>query len=177
MALNVRDPASKRSMLYRDSLHVTELRGGSLQVSGIQLARNIAPADGDGRFVKNGLEVIPMPSLRFRSHEDVFLYFEVYNLKQDSNGRTCYQVDYTVRKQEGGVGRLIFSGLGRLIGKKTMGNEVTVSYELGGESAQEVIHTALNLSDGTKGDYSLEVCVRDLNSGTQATRQTSFTVQ
>ena len=55
-------------------------------MSGIEIARRIAPTTEEGKFVKHGLEVIPMPSFTFKRDQDVFLYFEVYNLTRDAQG-------------------------------------------------------------------------------------------
>ena len=177
MAVKVRDLKSKRTQVIRDSLRVEGYEGDTLRISGIEIARRIAPTTEEGKFVKQGLEVIPMPSLTFKRNKDVFLYFEVYNLTRDPQGRTHYQVDYTTRKLEGGIGHLVMSGLGRLIGRRKKENEITVSYELRGEATQEIIHTALDLRKGKKGDHTLRVTVTDLNSGIGVSRQTSFVLR
>ena len=177
MAVKVRDLKSKRTQVIRDSLRVEGYEGDTLRISGIEIARRIAPTTEEGKFVKQGLEVIPMPSLTFKRNKDVFLYFEVYNLTRDPQRRTHYQVDYTTRKLEGGIGHLVMSGLGRLIGMRKKEDEITVSYELGGEATQEMIHTALDLRKGKKGDHTLQVTVTDLNSGIGVSRQTSFVLR
>ena len=177
MAVKVRDLKSKRTQVIRDSLRVEGYGGDSLRMSGIEMARRIEPTTEEGKFVKQGLQVIPMPSLTFKRDQDVFLYFEIYNLMRDAQGRTHYQVDYTTRRLEGGIGHLVLSGLGRLIGKRQKEDEVTVSYELGGEATQEVIHTALDLRKGKKGGHTLQVTVTDLNSGIGVSRQTSFVLR
>ncbi len=177
MAVKVRDLKSKRTQVVRDSLRVEGYGGEGLRMSGIEIARRIAPTTEEGKFVKHGLEVIPMPSFTFKRDQDVFLYFEVYNLTRDAQGRTHYQVDYTTRKLEGGIGHLVLSGLGRLIGRRKKEDEITVSYELGGEATQEIIHTALDLRKGKKGDHTLQVTVTDLISGIGVSRQTSFVLR
>ncbi len=177
MAVKVRDLKSKRMQVIRDSLRVEGYEGDTLRMSGIEIARRIEPTTEEGKFVKQGLEVIPMPSLTFKRNKDVFLYFEVYNLTRDAQGRTHYQVDYTTRKLKGGIGNPILSGLGRLIGRRKKEDEITVSYELGGEEVQEIIHTALDLRKGKKGDHTLQVTVTDLNSGIGVSKQTSFVLR
>ena len=177
MAVKVRDLKSKRSQVVRDSLRVEGYRGESLRMSGIEIARRIAPTTEEGKFVKQGLEVIPIPSLTFKRNQDVFLYFEVYNLTRDMRGRTHYKVDYTLRRLKGGIGNPILSGLGRLIGRRKKEDEVTTSHESRGETMQEIIHTALDLRKGKKGDHTLQVTVTDLNSGIGVSRQTSFVLR
>ena len=177
MAVKVRDPKSKRTQVVRDSLHVESYVGERLRMSGIEMARRIEPATEEGKFVKEGLEVIPMPSLTFKRNKDVFLYFEIYNLTRDAQGRTHYRIDYTLRRLKGGIGNPILSGLGRLIGRRKKEDEVTTSHESRGEATQEIIHTALDLRKGKKGDHTLQVTVTDLNSGIGVSRQTSFVLR
>ncbi len=177
MAVKVRDLKSKRSQVVRDSLRVEGYGGNSLRMSGIEIARRIAPTTEEGKFVKQGLEVIPIPSLTFKRNQDVFLYFEVYNLTRDMRGWTHYKVDYTLRRLKGGIGNPILSGLGRLIGRRKKEDEVTTSHESRGETMQEIIHTALDLRKGKKGDHTLQVTVTDLNSGIGVSRQTSFVLR
>ena len=123
MAVKVRDLKSKRAQVVRENLRVESYGGESLRVSGIEMARRITSATEDGKFVKQGLQVIPMPSLTFKRKKEVFLYFEVYNLMQDARGRTHFRVDYTLRRLEGSIGNPILSGIGRLIGRRKKEDE------------------------------------------------------
>ena len=77
MAVKVRDLKSKRTQVIRDSLRVEGYEGDTLRMSGIEIARRIEPTTEEGKFVKQGLEVIPMPSLTFKRNKDVFLYCRV----------------------------------------------------------------------------------------------------
>ena len=177
MAVKVRDLKSKRTQVIRDSLRVEGYGGESLRMSGIEMARRILPETEEGKFVKEGLEVIPMPSLTFKRRKDVFLYFEIYNLRRDARGRTHYRIDYTLRRLKGGIGNPILSGLGRLIGRRKEEDEVTTSHKSRGEAMQEIIHTALDLRKGKKGAHTLQVTVTDLNRGIGVSKQTSFVLR
>ena len=101
MAVKLMDISSKRSQLFRGGLQVPRYGGDSLRVSGIEIARQIDPSVEEGKFVKHGLRVIPKPSLSFGRDQDVFVYFEVYNLKQNVQGMTHYRVDYTLQRKGG----------------------------------------------------------------------------
>ena len=176
LAVKITEGDTGRTSLYQENLRVADYEGDDLQVSDIELARQIAPATQLDRFVKGKLRALPAPSRAFGSDQSVFVYFEVYNLKLDAQGKTRYRVDYTVRGQKG-VGDLVLSGLGRLIGRSQKENEITVSYESAGEATQEVVHTALDLKTEKKGDYTLQVTITDLTSGAKAARETTFWIQ
>ena len=146
-------------------------------MSGIELAGEIAPAKGEGKFVKGDLRVIPRPSRAFGQGQNVNVYFEVYNLRPDAQGQTRFRVDYTVKGQKEGKGPFSLAGLGRLIGRSEKGGEVTISYDMAGKGTKDAVHAGLDLSSGGTGDYTLQVMVTDLVSRMTASRGTGFTVQ
>ena len=174
--MKVRGPESNRAWIFRDSLLVEGYRTEEVQVSGIEMAREIVQADGEGKFVKNGMRVVPAPSLSFRKNESVYAYFEIYNLKKDTQGQTRYRVEYATQRQKDEDRNLILAGLGRVVGMGREGKTVTVSAEMGGEESLEVVHTALDLPMPKRGLYSLTVKVMDLNSGTETSRETPFRI-
>ena len=171
LAVRVKDPVSQRSRLYRNRLLAADYRGDALGVSGILLARDISPALEEGKFVRNGLRVIPVPSRVFDLEQDIYVYFEIYNLSQSSRGQTRYRVDYNVRSMKKKRGLF-----GRLAGRGKNRRDVTVSYEYGGELQDDTVYNALDLKKSKGGEDTLQVTVTDLNSKQKASKQTYFTL-
>ena len=68
-------------------------------VSDLVVAGKIATieARAEGKFIRDELEVLPLPSHTFAPEQPVYLYYEVYNLFRDDTGQTHYRVDYAVR--------------------------------------------------------------------------------
>ena len=176
VALKITDRTSKRTQVFRDTLQMGSYGEDSLKVSGIELAQDISSSAVEGKFVKNGLRVIPKPSRIYRQNQSVYVYFEIYNLNLNEQGKSHFRVDYAVKKLKGGVGNFVLAGLGRFIGRSTKGNEVTVSYDQGGDSPDDFMHTALE-GFGGKGDYIIKVTVTDLNNGVVKNRRTTFSVR
>ena len=98
VVMKIRDPFSKKAQVFRDEIHLDAYGEGEVSISGIELAGRIEPASGEGRFVKRGLRVLPRPSLTFERSEDVFIYFEVYNLRMDAERTTPYRIHYPVHQ-------------------------------------------------------------------------------
>ena len=71
----------------------------TLNLSDIQLASDIQPSDRASQFVKNGYQIVPLPSLTINRKKPIFAYFEIYNLSLDSSGKSNYQIDYEVSPQ------------------------------------------------------------------------------
>ncbi len=113
-------------------------------------------------FWRNGLEISPIASRTFSPKDKKFLYFEIYGLKKDEEGKTRYEIAYTVKDaKEGGLSALA----GRLnpfsSGKRFI--EFTETRE--GTTARDVAWSSLDFTKMKKGKYTLFVQVTDRNSG------------
>jgi hypothetical protein len=146
LAVQVTDRTSGRMQAFRQAVRLVPFGTDSLRVSDIELAAHIFPDAGNNPFVKNGLRVLPMPSRAYPRDQNVFLYCEVYNLKQDATGQTRYRVDYTIQSKDGASAN-IFSGLGRLIRKEQKKGETTVSYEFIGMRPTAVVHVEIKAQE------------------------------
>ncbi|MCK4306671.1 GWxTD domain-containing protein [candidate division WOR-3 bacterium] len=69
-----------------------------LYLSDIQLATKIEPTDSLGKFIKNGLRIIPNPQCIFgRRYPVLYTYSEIYNLTPESE----YGVSYSISNKLG----------------------------------------------------------------------------
>ena len=57
-----------------------------IQVSPITLATDIRPAEGEGKFIRNGLRILPAPSRSFLYGQDLYFYFEVEGMQESDVG-------------------------------------------------------------------------------------------
>ena len=179
MALQVRDVVSGKSQVYRQSVVLEDYHGSSgLLVSDIELAFATAPTEEtEGEYVKNGLKVIPMSSLAFRSHQNAFVYFEIYNLKQDAFGQTRYRVEYTLRSQrDRALPAKILHGLGRVFRLSEKDREIVIAYDQAGNRPDEVAYVELDLSETQEGGQSVKVSVTDLLADEEASKEISFSI-
>lgn len=75
-------------------------------VSGIELAVKIAQADGNGAFVKNGLQVVPNPSGVYHVTLPMLYYYcEAYNLPFDENSPAYYKLESYLTNPDGEIVR------------------------------------------------------------------------
>ena len=164
VAVRVRDPGTKKVLVYRNLVTVESYAHGALALSDLEVAglvRDLS-GSGNGKFRKGDLLVIPMPSRTFRRRQPVYLYYEVYNLIRDTRGQTRYRVDYRVRGGKPKGARRLLSGVPRLLGFSQEKEEVLVSYEHVGDADWEPVYIALEL-DPMGGDaFDIEVVVTDL---------------
>ncbi|HHL72955.1 MAG TPA: GWxTD domain-containing protein [Bacteroidetes bacterium] len=139
----------------------------SLGISSILLADQIretakAAANSTVSFWRNGLEITPIASRTFSNQDKKFLYFEVYGLKKDADGKTSYDIAYTVKDaKEGGL-----SALAEKLNPFSSGKRfIEFSESRQGTSARDVAWSELDFTRMKKGKYNLFVQVRDRNSG------------
>ena len=179
MALQVRDVVSGKSQVYQQAVILEDYHKTSrLLVSDIELAFATEPTDEPpGDYVKNGLKVIPMSSLAFRSEQNAFVYFEIYNLKQDAFGQTRYRVEYTLRSQrERALPAKILHGLGRIFRLSEKDQEIVIAYDQAGNRSDEVAYVELDLTETQEGGQQVRVAVTDLLADDRATKEISFRI-
>ena len=172
MEVKIKDNLSVQHGRYRQDIEIESYERHSLQVSDLELAWRISNRKEEDKFNKGTLWVIPMPTRTYRVGQNVFVYYEIYNLTKDDFGQTNYQVSYTVTKKGG------FSPLGIITSlirwKKGKREELEVTYEMVGEDNMEVEYVELELENRPAGKYFLNVTVIDMNSGELAQKQASF---
>ncbi|UCE07813.1 MAG: hypothetical protein JSW07_07210, partial [bacterium] len=130
-----------------------------LSISDIQLATRIGPAINPGKFVKNGLVVIPNPIRLFALKDPVYIYFEIYHLTQDVKGNTSFIIEYTMtlleQKKKGLFG--LFGGGGK--------SSITTQVQREGKGELSVEYLAIDVSKLKAGEYDLVVKVIDQHGG------------
>ena len=174
LEVKARDRMTGRLGIYRQQVVVESYHKEGLRVSDLELAYNVSEAAANlGKFGKHGLNVVPMPSRTYGTGQNVFVYYEIYNLKKDNFGQTQYRVEYTMGPKSGGV----LSRLAQTLRGRSNKREVAVGYEQLGFQDSEVAYTELELGEARSGRHYLTVEVTDLNSGKSFVKETTFVVQ
>ncbi len=179
MALQVRDVVSGKSQVYQQAVVLEDYhKPTGLLISDIELAFATEPTEETaGDYIKNGLKVIPMSSLAFRSHQNAFVYFEIYNLKQDAFGQTRYRVEYTLRShRDRALPAKILHGLGRVFRLSEKDQEIVIAYDQAGNRPDEVAYVELDLTGTQEGRQLVRVAVSDLMADEQVSKEISFRI-
>jgi len=92
------DVSEKLGVLYQE-LETKDYTGESLMMSDIEFSYDIRPAAAENEFTKNGLQIIPHTGAVLNKNENIFVYFEIYNLALDSDGNGRYRVEYVIQKR------------------------------------------------------------------------------
>ncbi len=174
LQVQMKDLVSGRTGIYRQDLNIDDYRPSELQISDIQLASTIADA-GSPKFKKEDVWIIPMPTRSYAQAQNVYAYFEVYNLTPDAFGQTRYKTEYKVRSSampSVGVFGAVASGLRTIF--KSSKAQVSVTNEQVGREVDQHEYVEIILSKAKPGVNALEVTITDLVSGKSVEREVRF---
>jgi len=163
LQLAVRDK-NQRLRMTESELSVPAV-GESLNLSTVLLAEQILeleepPPEGKKEpFTFGKYKVLPSQDGSFESGASLQVYFEVYNLGLDEEGKARVKFEYTFRRE------------GRLFRK------VAPTYPFPDSRPNRSIMSSIPLKDFTQADYSLTVKLTDEVTGEAITRQVPFAVR
>jgi GWxTD domain-containing protein len=146
-----------------------------LRLSDVMLAYHVEETPdgqplGGADIVRNSLSILPAPWSVFNHRQPIYLYFEVYGLRQGADERTDFEVEARLspkedRKGLAGIVKGIFGG-----GDKG----VSVTTPVSGVTPDDYQYLILDASNQEPGLYTLEVHVRDNLTGKSVDRSTDL---
>ncbi|MDP6040301.1 MAG: GWxTD domain-containing protein, partial [Candidatus Latescibacteria bacterium] len=166
MGLEIRDRNASKVQYFRDSIRVDSFNDVDLALSDIEVASTAeTQGDGENRFAKGDLQVVPLPSLAFNRDQSVYLYYEIYNLKRDAFGQTHYQIEYRLKGSGRNTALRVLQGLGQLAGLSEQSGEIQMAYNHKGQDTWERIYIALDqIKASSKDIIETTVQITDLNA-------------
>lgn len=159
--------------VYRETITIPDYAKDHLMLSDIQIAHKITNASNvsNPRFVRGRWNIHPSPSAIFLPGIPLFVYFEIYNLTQNTFGATRYEVYYEIQMKNSDPNSTI-PLLTKL--RKKNGETIGVRFEQVGTEPSVFDYIELDLGDAKPGQYTLKMNIRDLNSGQQDSRKKKF---
>ena len=144
-----------------------------ITLSDILLAYSVEQAENGvplrpNEIVRNDLSILPAPRNLFSTELPTYLYFEIYGLTLNAQGRTDYDVEITLepKNSDRWIRRVVRS----IFGKKRSRKGVSVNYTGNGSSREESLYQILDISDQKTGPYTLTLVVWDNETGKESKR-------
>jgi len=157
------NPNSKKRATIRTDFELEPVPETGLYLSDIQLALDVQSSDEKGLFHKKGYFVKPKPGNKIEIGRKFFVYFENYRLSLDDEGKSHYQIEYLLQREEV-KGRFLGLFGGKLQDEILYQEKIDRS----GHSSAQADYKELVFTGLKKGDYQLKITVTDLSSGEQA---------
>jgi len=159
-------------------IRIRDYSGRSLAMSDVVLASTDSLGRYEGNLLDEGVAYMPQPGGVFDLERPLIVYFEVYNLAQDTEGVSIYDLTYEVFPEpksrlfpeqiEASVEELPVTG------RRTPAVSLTSTYR---SLRPDVMHNmALSMEGHAEDFYRLRVSIRDSLSGILVSRETTFRV-
>lgn len=165
--------------VQKKNLYIKDFSGESLMLSDIQLSSKISENVNkvNPTIVKNDLSILPYPFSRALKSKPIHLYFEIYNLTQDTENKTNYEVSYifkTIRVQRNFWQRTIGS-IPRLL-SNSKEKIITTSVQREGKEETAFEYISFDLKNLESGLTELTIKVTDQNSQQSIENKVEFTL-
>ncbi len=172
LAFEIHDLESGKRGSLRSKVGVSAFNDPNLTMSDILLAYDINLDQDVSRLSRMDLDMVANPLQRYAYPSPVYIYYEIYNLKQDENKETSFRIEYTLgdQKRKASALKRLLSGL-KLI---RLTGDITTSVEYEGNVSTEHQVQRIDLSPSHRGQLKLTVTVTDLNDNQHVFRELDF---
>lgn len=161
LAVEVRDLVTQKVGIYKKELTLPQYSSPVVpEISDLELASFVRRAQiSDRRYVHKDLVVMPQPSSVFFPSQVMYYYYEIYNLKPDSEGKVRFSVttqvfNYRTHKLQAEYQPRDYQA------------DTTDIYQTG----------KLNLNDLNPGEYVLSLRIKDSLTGKEKTALAGFKI-
>ena len=164
IAAHVREPDSNRIGGIKFRKKLRQKKSDGPEISDLLLATHIQLSSGMKGKTHQGLDIQPNPSCRFAKNKPVYLYYEIYNLKSESDLRR-YKIERTiVHLQKSGS---LFS---RIYSKLFSRSPQRLSITRESQSAEKIAieYSGIDFSKWKAGPVEIIIKITDLADGSIA---------
>lgn len=184
VAVEAREPVTWKAAVGRSTIESKAFPAGQLAISDILLAHEVEPLT-ESPATRSDFRIAPNAELSFPRDAGVHLYFELYNLLPDDEQYASYEVELrvTIHEIERG-GPALVQQLAELADKWGFTKEGTSPADLRFEKqarvlARDMVPEFFNIAlpGAPPGRYTLDLIVRDRNSGREAETSREFRIQ
>lgn len=153
-----------RTAVSRDSVQIKDFTPDELMLSDVIIASQIAG--------QQELKIIPNFTHTFSRKDNLYLYFEVYNLLLDNESRGKFKVSTRIQSR---AGKGIFGAISNMIGEKKEG-QIGSSFDVTSYSRDDNYYFGINLADVPTGGYDLYLQITDTIANKSAERILPITI-
>ena len=156
----------------RTNFKIKNFSETGLDISDIILASDVNKSDNLS-IRRKDLNLLPNPLNTFTVITKIFIYYEVYNLSSDEKGISNFEQQITISKinETSGLGNFFNSLIG-IIGLGDSENTLTLTTEYQSYERDTPVYLQLDMSKYEKGDYKINIEIKDLLDESVVSSQT-----
>lgn len=176
--IHLRDNTTGRLGVYRGDHTIPDFAGDSLMMSDVLLTGEFGAATETSPYRKGEIAFTPHMFSHYREGELVGLYFEVYNLALDAQGRTDFRVSCSIQSLDGASSsftRKLSGFFARLFSDEP--SKVGTSYDYTGVARDEMLYVTFDVAAEKAGDYEMAVETTDKITGLKAIQKVPVTIR
>ncbi|MEM6645360.1 MAG: GWxTD domain-containing protein [Bacteroidota bacterium] len=147
---------------FTEKRRIPDFSGPNLMLSDMLVAFQIGAANNSSISDRSDANILPNPSYTFTTAQNVYAYFEAYNLTFAADDQTDYLVEYTLLPQQKRRG---------LFRRKQPRPAVTLSVPQRTTDRATIEYTEIDVSNAEPGPYVLRASVTDRVTGQTATTE------
>ena len=153
---------------------IKKFSANELAVSDILLAADVKHSlSNEGVFTRRKLEILPNPTQIFTTTNNIFIYYEAYNLKLDDNRKANFEQRITIKSAEqSSVVEDIFASIGNLFGAGVTNDQITLATNYQSYDKNAQVYLQIDMNAYFPGDYIVTVTVEDKLTGEEASSET-----
>lgn len=157
--------------VWHREITVPDYDQAGIRLSDVMLAYSVEQTENGippstNEIVRKGFSILPAPRNVYSTEWPIYLYFEVYGLALNAQGRTDYDVEITLEpKNAARRSRRLFR---RNRDRDRKG--VSVSYRGNGSDPEESLYKILDVSGQETGLYTLTLAARDNETAEESER-------
>ena len=159
---------------YQYHYTLSDSSRGNLFCSSLKLAFHISPKGDSEIRHRDNLQIIPNPSKQFNKDEVLYAYFEIYNLTKGVDDKTSYSLNFLLTKKKDK--KNVFSKITGLFGGKEQ-YKVSIQNDYEGELLSVSDYMSFDISRLDKGDYEIQMIVKDNVSGKESLTFADFVLK
>jgi len=159
---------------WRQSVTSVDTVRDRLACSTLKAAFDIRPVGSPDERNREALAMVPNPMNAAKLEDPFYVYYEIYNLRQDERGATNYTVHFTLRQTDSG--RSLLKKMAGLIGGAGK-YRVSVQNDRSGRERTVTDYLGFDLRQATRGRYELKLTVKDRVANREASSSTMLMLE
>ena len=146
----------------RTNFRIKKFNETELDISDIILASDVDKSNNLAMKRKN-LNLLPNPLNTFTAINQIFIYYEIYNLSSDDSGISNFEQQITISKIDEKSGlENFFNSLFGVVGLGEDEKTLTLTTEYQSYEKDTPVYLQLDMSKYEKGDYKINIEIEDL---------------